>query len=207
MKTLLIIISILFSCNLIAEPFIEGKHYTRLPQSIEHMKPITEFFSFLCPHCYVLINKFQLNKKMEILFSQKHQFNLHHINFFNEKLEKTLTHIWYITKVKHLEKKTIHQLFKLLYNNVHINDNIIKNEIIKNTNLTKKKFNLLWNSYSINYIIQKNKQLVEQLYLPYIPATIINGKYIIKNENLNTKNFHDFIQKYLSLVQFLIQKK
>ncbi|CAL4324035.1 Thiol:disulfide interchange protein DsbA [Buchnera aphidicola (Eriosoma grossulariae)] len=207
-KLFIFIISIIFSSNLFAQSFIEGEHYIRIPKRIHNVPTIVEFFSFFCTHCYQLEKQLNLNKKIENILSSKNKIQMCHVNFLNNQFDQMLTHIWQMAISIHAEKKILIPIFKYIHENTFaLNKNNIKKIFIKYTNITSKKYNLLWNSYQVHQLIFNNQQLTKKIYLKYIPTFLINGKYIINNESFNNVSHHQFITEYINLLKYLIQQK
>ncbi|CAL4324166.1 Thiol:disulfide interchange protein DsbA [Buchnera aphidicola (Eriosoma lanigerum)] len=210
MKKLLIItiVNIIFSFNIFAQSFVEGKHYIRLPQHINNIHKIVEYFSFFCPHCYTLEKKYHLYEKLNNINNLKKEIKICHVNIINNKIGKILTHIWCMAQAIHVEKKIIIPIFELIHQkNSVLNKNNIETIFIQCTKINKKEYNLLWNSYTVYNLIIQNQKYIDKIYLQYVPTTIINGEYILNNTSLYTTSKTIFFSQYINIIKYLIHKK
>ncbi|HET9678792.1 MAG TPA: DsbA family protein [Buchnera sp. (in: enterobacteria)] len=203
MKKIIFIIVFIFSCKVNSQTFLEGTNYIRLPNPIKNAATITEYFSFYCKYCY------QFEKELHLYshLSKNIKINSYHVEFFKNKQEKILTHIWSIAKLIHVENKIILPIFEFINEtNNQINFRAIKKIFIENTNISKQKFYKLWNSYSVLNLIAENKKQSKENYLSYVPQIIINGKYMILTESLNSNSLENFILEYTKIIKYLIKK-
>ncbi|XRY30828.1 MAG: DsbA family protein [Buchnera aphidicola (Tetraneura akinire)] len=203
MKKIIFIIVFIFSCKVNSQTFLEGTNYIRLPNPIENAATITEYFSFYCKYCY------QFEKELHLYshLSKNIKINSYHVEFFKNKQEKILTHIWSIAKLIHVENKIILPIFEFINETKNqINFRAIKKIFIENTNISKQEFYKLWNSYSVLNLIAENKKQSKKIYLSYVPQIIINGKYMILTESLNSDSLENFILEYTKIIKYLIKK-
>ncbi|XRX42969.1 MAG: DsbA family protein [Buchnera aphidicola (Tetraneura sorini)] len=203
MKKIIFVIVFIFSCKVNSQTFLEGTNYIRLPHPIKNAATITEYFSFYCKYCY------QFEKELHLYshLSKNIKINSYHLEFFKNKQEKILTHIWSIAKLIHVENKIILPMFEFINETKSkINFQTIKKIFIENTNISKQEFNKLWNSYSVLNLITENKKQSKKIYLSYVPQIIINGKYTILTESLNADSLENFILEYTKIIKYLIKK-
>ncbi|CAL4043361.1 Thiol:disulfide interchange protein DsbA [Buchnera aphidicola (Tetraneura ulmi)] len=203
MKKIIFFIILIYSCKVNSETFIEGKHYIKLPHRIKNATTITEYFSFNCRYCY------QLKKELNLYSNLNNnvKINSYHLEFFKNKQEKILTHMWSIAKLIHAEKKIILPIFEFVNKKKNeINFKTIKKIFIKKTKISNKEYDKLWKSYSVLNAISENKKQKKKVYLSYVPQIIINGKYLILTESLNTDSIKNFILEYTNIIKYLIKK-
>ncbi|WP_422667333.1 DsbA family protein [Buchnera aphidicola] len=206
-KILIILLSIIFLYNSYAFALNKPLEYHQLNQKISNAPKIMHFFSFFCPYCYLFEKKYHITDFMKNNLEKKNHFISYHLSFKNDPLSILLTKIWIIAQIIGVEDKIIIPFFKAIQetHTIH-NEDHIKSLFIKETNINKKKYDQLWNSFSINMILQKNIQNVNKMKIDYIPTIIINGQYILDNYFLEKYFQENHSKKYIQMIQSLIKK-
>ncbi|ANF17147.1 hypothetical protein XW81_01945 [Buchnera aphidicola (Schlechtendalia chinensis)] len=186
---------------------VECEKYSILKKEIKNSPPIIEFFSFLCPHCYILEKKYNLDYHIKKSFSNSIKIEKYHVNFLGGELGDSLTHIWEISKMLGVEKKIILTIFEKVQKEKTIQNFVtLKKEFLKLTHITEKEFQFLWNSFVMKSIIYNQNILQNEINLNYVPFMIVNGKYIVKNESINYKSPKIFIAEYINIIKSLLKK-
>lgn len=81
----LIISFIIAPVNSFAAPFVEGKHYTQISNSMVPSEPkVTEFFSFYCHNCFNMETKYLPEIKAGL--DKQVKFDTKHVDFMNSDL-------------------------------------------------------------------------------------------------------------------------
>lgn len=107
-----------------------------------------------------------------------------------------------------IEEKIMMPMFNGVQKTHIINDlNSVKRLFKEKAGVDKNTFNNFWNSITIEILIQKQNKNIKKCELKHVPTMLINGKYIIDYSNIEEIFKDNFSQKYISLIQFLIQKK
>ncbi|QIQ42001.1 MAG: thioredoxin domain-containing protein [Buchnera aphidicola (Microlophium carnosum)] len=209
MKKILIMLWILMtSCNVCAYEFNNGKEYTTKHKIISDIPNVIEFFSFFCPYCY----EFEKTHNTRYLIKNNIQKNIniqrYHVNFLGGKISYILTKSWIIAQKIGIEKKITLPIFKGIQETHTINNiNNIKKIFKKEAGVSENKFNSFWNSLTLKILVQKQKKDIQKVGLEHIPIMLINGKYIIDYSKIEDMFKDSFSQKYIKLIQFLINKK
>ncbi|XBC41644.1 MAG: DsbA family protein [Buchnera aphidicola (Kaburagia rhusicola rhusicola)] len=193
-------------CN-IDTPIIEKQKYTVLDKKIANAAPIIEFFSFLCPHCYTLEQKYRLDDHIKNNISNSIKIVKYHVNFLGGELGESLTHIWEMSKMMELDKKILMPIFEKIQQQKTITDvYTLKNEFLKLAKIDEKEFNFLWNSFVVKSMLYNQQIIQNTLKIDRIPSIFINGKYAINNTNISQKSNKDFIKEYVYIVKCLLNK-
>ncbi|AEO08768.1 thiol:disulfide interchange protein DsbA precursor [Buchnera aphidicola str. Ak (Acyrthosiphon kondoi)] len=209
MKKILIMLCIfVLSCNAYSCEFRNGKEYTTKHKTISNIPNIIEFFSFFCPYCY----EFEKTHNTRYLIKNNIKKNIktetYHVDFFGGKLSSILTKSWIIAQKIGIEKKIVLPIFKGIQethtiNNIHNIKKIFKKE----GGISENKFNDFWNSLTLKILVKKQKKEIKKFNLENVPTMLINGKYVIDYSKIEEIFKDDFSQKYIKLIQFLINKK
>ncbi len=60
--------------------------------------------------------------------------------------------------------------------------------------------------YPVSALVDKQERTVSDLKLQGVPAVFVKGKYMIKNENIDTSSKEAYAKEYAELVGFLLKK-
>ncbi|XBC42159.1 MAG: DsbA family protein [Buchnera aphidicola (Meitanaphis elongallis)] len=206
-KILIIFMLILFGFHNVDAQMIQEKKYSILNKKITNAPQIIEFFSFLCPHCYALEKKYNLDKHIKKQISSSIKIIKYHVNFLGGELGSLLTHIWEMSKIVKLEKKILMPIFEKVQQTKSItNFYTLKNEFLKLTKMNRKEFNFLWNSFVTKSMLYNQNIVQNTINLKYVPSIFINGKYSINSENMNHKSPEILIKEYICIIKFLLKK-
>ncbi|AAO27093.1 thiol:disulfide interchange protein DsbA precursor [Buchnera aphidicola str. Bp (Baizongia pistaciae)] len=189
--------------------FIEGKEYSKVYNKMsDRPPPIIEFFSFLCPYCYDLEKKYNINHYIHKKISKNLIITKYCVNLSNGEFEKQLQKIWAVSVIKKLEKKILIPIFEGIQKKHTITTipNLI-NTFLKLTKMNKHDYDFISNSFVVKSFIYKQERIEKFIKLDRVPATIIKGKYIINDMIIQKKSITNFINKYIEIIQFLLNKK
>ncbi|QCI17817.1 thiol:disulfide interchange protein [Buchnera aphidicola (Acyrthosiphon lactucae)] len=207
-KILIILWTLILSCNVFAYEFKNGKEYTTKNKIISGIPNITEFFSFFCPYCYEFEKTHNTRYLIKNNIKKNISFQIYHVNFLGGKLSSILTKSWIIAQQIGIEKKIALPIFKGIQETHSINNlNNIKKIFKKEAGVNESTFNSFWNSLTLKILVQKQKKDIKKSHLENIPTMLINGKYLIDYSKIENIFKDNFSQKYINLIQFLINKK
>ncbi|WP_343192480.1 DsbA family protein [Buchnera aphidicola (Taiwanaphis decaspermi)] len=206
-KIIIFIFGMFLSSKIYSCQFIENKDYNVINNKVEYMPKITKFFSFLCPYCYQEEIKFHINDLLQKKMKEKYMINKYHVNFLGNELGKNLTHMWCIAQLLGIENKILLPMFEGVqkYHTIN-NKEKIKQLFIKVTGIGEKDYDKLWNSFSVKMLMEKEEKSLKDTKIQNIPTMVIKGKYIINNYEIKANSINEFIEKYYSLIKFLIKK-
>ncbi|XBC39608.1 MAG: DsbA family protein [Buchnera aphidicola (Chaetogeoica yunlongensis)] len=206
-KFLVSLILILFEYINLNHAYVFGKDYTTINKNFIHKKSIIEFFSFICPYCYNLEKKYNINSNIKKNVSKKIKILKCHVNLLGGEFEKLLTKLWIISVIKKLEKKIFIPIFEGIQK-THTITNLsnLKKTFLKLTHINEKEYHLLMNSSIIKSYIYQQEKLQKLIKLTHVPTILINEKYIINNDIFINKSTKQAIEKYINLVKHLLNK-
>lgn len=206
-KILIILFSIILSCNTYAYNFTNGTEYYTLNKQTFHAPKIMEFFSFFCPHCYKFEQKYHVRQLIKNNKGKNITFRSYHVNFLGGKLGTALTKAWIMAQFLGLEEKITLPFFKAIQETHTIkNEDSVRALFIKETKISVDQYNKLWNSFTINMLVQKQEKYIQKISIDYVPAVIIQGKYILDYSLLENIFKEDFTHQYINIIKFLSTK-
>ncbi|PPI87795.1 protein disulfide oxidoreductase DsbA [Candidatus Pantoea edessiphila] len=198
-KCYIIFFGLIITFNTYATQFIDGKHYITLSKPILNQPQVVEFFSFSCQYCYKFENQFRIHQLPKNIKLVKY-----HIDFI--KKGSILTHAWAIAIALGAENKLIKPIFSSVQNMKNlVNKKILKDIFIKKLNISSEEYEKLWTSFSVKLLIEKQIKAAIDFNVSTIPAAFVNGKYMIKIDNLDIES-QDATINYFDIINFLSKK-
>lgn len=189
---------------------LSAKNYDKLYYTLE--KPIfvdsadiIEFFSFYCYHCYKFdstyyeIIKEKLPKNIKI--------DQYHVSLFDEETSRTLTKSWSIAKILDIQDKIKLPFFNMVQNNKYHNINDLKKIFFKYAKINFDKYDDMNNNLLVKSFFIRQEKLALLVNINSVPTILVKGKYILNLANINNSSVNSFIQEYLELIEFLMNKK
>ncbi|QJC28783.1 thiol:disulfide interchange protein DsbA [Enterobacteriaceae endosymbiont of Plateumaris consimilis] len=196
-----------------ATKYIQDVHYELIkksPKIIHYPKtPITEFFSFLCPHCYDFYNMTQTKNLLVKNFLKNLQIKKYHIDSMGDtKLAKLATYNWSIAIALNVENKVIIAIFEGIQKSHKIyNYSTMKKIFIKAANIDKNIYDAAWNSFIVKALNAKQIELANAWNVTSIPFIVVNNKYHIILDSLNFTSTNIFLNDYINLIKVLLKKE
>jgi thiol:disulfide interchange protein DsbA len=206
-KILIIICSIFLSYNSFTYGFDNKKEYFIKHKIIHNVPEVMEFFSFFCPYCYEFKKMHNIKSLIKNNINKNINIQTYHVNFFGGELSYILTKSWIIAEQIGIEEKIVLPIFKAIQETHTINNiDSIKKIFKQYGGVSEKKFNSFWKSLTLNILVQKRNKDVEKSKLDHVPTMLIHGKYIINYSQIENAFKNNFSEKYIELIQFLINK-
>lgn len=167
---------------------------------------IIEFFSFYCSHCYKFHNIY--NKIIKKNLPKNIKIIEYHVSFLGGEIGPILTQAWSVATILGIEKKIKSILFDIIQNSNNIKDlNDLKNVFNKFAGINSKKYEYFCNNILVkSFLIQQEKTFV-QTKSNSIPTILIKGKYIVNINAIDHSSTKLFVEQYLKIVHFLLNKK
>lgn len=205
-KRWIITLTILIAFNAMATNFIDGIQYVTLNTPVIDAPPILEFFSFYCPHCC------EFNETYDILGNIKHalrsntKITRYHVESLGV-LSKSLTQAWAVAMTLGIEDKISPLIFQAIQNTKTLNNyNDIRNIFIK-AGVSAAHYDAIINSFVVKALVIQQNKAAEELQPLKVPTLIVNGKYMVKNDNLDASSVDIYAQQFTNIVAFLSTKK
>ena len=63
------------------------------------------------------------------------------------------------------------------------------------------------NSFVVKSLVVQQEKAAEDLQLRGVPAIFVNGKYMVKNDGLDTSSMDSYVQQFSNVVNFLLKQK
>ncbi|NLJ91700.1 MAG: thiol:disulfide interchange protein DsbA/DsbL [Aeromonadales bacterium] len=196
-KYLLIVLALVFTPLVgVAADFKEGVEYTVVQKNASSKPVVTEFFSYVCPHCY----SFQpLMKELE----QRHpevQFNKVPVAFLGKDMGPVLQRAYGAAVLLKVEDTLTPVIFDQIHNQKNMPKGIsdIKATFVEN-GVTEKDFDGVINSFALNGMIAKFDKTTDKFDVHGTPTVIVNDKYELNMSEIGSADrFYEVVDYLLA---------
>ncbi|MFP1723958.1 thiol:disulfide interchange protein DsbA [Lonsdalea quercina] len=205
-KVWLTLIGVIMAFSASAADFSEGKQFVTLDKPATQEPQVLEFFSFYCPHCYQFSQIYHIPDAIQKALPAGTKMVKYHVDFLGP-LGKNLTEAWAVAIALGVEDK----ISPLMFDAVQKTQTIQKPEDIRNVFISAgvkgEDYDSALNSFVVKSLVVQQEKAAADLQLRGVPSLFVNGKYMVKNDGLDTSSMDAYVQQYADVVKFLISKK
>ena len=189
-----------------AAQFQDGKQYITLEKPIAGEPQVLEFFSFYCPHCYQFEEVLHVSDNVKKKLPEGTKMTKYHVEFLGP-LGKQLTQAWAVAMALGVEDKITQPMFEAIQKTqtVQTPDDIRK--VFVNAGVAGEDFDAALNSFVVKSLVAQQEKAAEDLQLRGVPAVFVNGKYMVKNDGLDTSSMDVYVKQFADVVKFLTEQK
>lgn len=205
-KIWLSLVSMAMAFTAMAAHFSEGTQYVTLDKPVSSELQILEFFSFYCPHCYQFEQIYHVSEKVKKALPADTRIGRYHVGFVG-LLGKPLTQAWAVAMALGVEDKISPLMFETVQKTQTLKtSNDIRSVFVK-AGVSAADYDVTLNSFVVKSLVIQQERAAEDLQLRGVPAVFVNGKYMVKNNGLDTSSMDVYVKQFADLVKFLSQKK
>ena len=205
-KILLALVGIAMAFGASAAQFSEGDQYVKLDKSITGEPQVLEFFSFYCPHCYEFEEVYHVSDAVRKGLPEGVKMTKYHVEFLGP-LGKQLTQAWAVAMALCVEDKITQPMFEAVQKTQSVQSpEDIRNVFIK-AGVSAADYDGALNSFVVKSLVVQQEKAAEDLQLRGVPAIFVNGKYMVKNDGLDTSSMDSYVQQFSNVVNFLLKQK
>lgn len=205
-KILLALVGIAMAFGASAAQFSEGDQYVKLDKSITGEPQVLEFFSFYCPHCYEFEEVYHVSDAVRKGLPEGVKMTKYHVEFLGP-LGKQLTQAWAVAMALGVEDKITQPMFEAVQKTQSVQSpEDIRNVFIK-AGVSAPDYDGALNSFVVKSLVVQQEKAAEDLQLRGVPAIFVNGKYMVKNDGLDTSSMDSYVQQFSNVVNFLLKQK
>lgn len=205
-KVWLTLIGVIMAFSASAADFSEGKQFVTMDKPATQEPQVLEFFSFYCPHCYQFSQVYHIPDAIQKALPAGTKMVKYHVNFLGP-LGKNLTEAWAVAIALGVEDK----ISPLMFDAVQKTQTVQKPEDIRNVFISAgvkgEDYDSALNSFVVKSLVVQQEKAAADLQLRGVPSLFVNGKYMVKNDGLDTSSMDAYVQQYADVVKFLISKK
>lgn len=201
-----LLMALAFSVSAAPAQFTEGQQYIQLDKPIAGEPQLLEFFSFYCPHCYEFERTYHIADGIRQGLPAGIKITKYHVDFLGP-LGKQLTQAWAVAMAKGIEDKMAPLLFDAVQKTQTVqNADDIRNVFIQ-AGIKGEDYDAALNSFVVKSLVVQQEKATDDLQLRGVPAIFVNGKYMVKNDGLDTSSMDAYVKQYSDVVKFLLLKQ
>ena len=189
-----------------AAQFTDGTQYQTLNKPVTGEPQVLEFFSFYCPHCYQFEEIYHVPQTVKKALPEGTKMTRYHVEFLGP-LGKQLTQAWAVAMALGVEDKITPLMFEGVQKTQTVQTpDDIRNVFIK-AGVSGEDYDAALNSFVVKSLVVQQQKAAEDLELRGVPAMFVNGKYMIKNDGMDTSSMDNYVKQYADVVKFLLTQK
>ena len=192
----LLVLSIFFISSAQARDYKEGLDYEIRATNKTVEPEIREFFSFFCSHCFAMEKPFS---QMAEFFKGKAKFIVNPVGLIGGDVGVESQKAYAVAINLEIEDELKEELF----NRIHVKQDIPEDhdyfaELFESLGVPSEKFEQIYNSFVTQAKVAEYDRHTKEMKIDAVPEIVVNGKYLVKTDNLES------IEDYESIVSYLL---
>ena len=189
-----------------AAQFTDGKEFVTLEKPVAGEPQVLEFFSFYCPHCYQFEEVLHVSDNVRQKLPEGTKMTKYHVEFLGP-LGKQLTQAWAVAMALGVEDKVSPLMFEAVQKTQTVQTpDDIRNVFVK-AGVSAADYDGALNSFVVKSLVVQQEKAAEDLQLRGVPAVFVNGKYMVKNDGMDTSSMDVYVKQFADVVKFLSEQK
>ena len=192
----LLVLSIFFISSAQARDYKEGLDYEIRATNKTVEPEIREFFSFFCSHCFAMEKPFS---QMAEFFKGKAKFIVNPVGLIGGDVGVESQKAYAVAINLEIEEELKEELF----NRIHVKQDIPEDhdyfaELFESLGVPSEKYEQIYNSFVTQAKVAEYDRHTKEMKIDAVPEIVVNGKYLVKTDNLES------IEDYESIVSYLL---
>ena len=192
----LLVLSIFFISSAQARDYKEGLDYEIRATNKTVEPEIREFFSFFCSHCFAMEKPFS---QMAEFFKGKAKFLVNPVGLIGGDVGVESQKAYAVAINLEIEDELKEELF----NRIHVKQDIPEDhdyfaELFESLGVPSEKYEQIYNSFVTQAKVAEYDRHTKEMKIDAVPEIVVNGKYLVKTDNLES------IEDYESIVSYLL---
>ena len=192
----LLVLSIFFTSSAQARDYKEGLDYEIRATNKTVEPEIREFFSFFCSHCFAMEKPFS---QMAEFFKGKAKFIVNPVGLIGGDVGVESQKAYAVAINLEIEDELKEELF----NRIHVKQDIPEDhdhfaELFESLGVPSEKYEQIYNSFVTQAKVAEYDRHTKEMKIEAVPEIVVNGKYLVKTDNLES------IEDYESIVSYLL---
>lgn len=201
MKKIMMLLAGLLMTSLVqaAPLFKEGVHYQVVREAATAKPEVMEFFSYYCPHCY---NFEPIIAEVKKNLPEGVEFKRNPVQFLGGKMGPEMQRAFAVARLLGVEEKFSPVAFKTIQvdrNMPQSRDDV--QAMFVTAGIPAADYTGTVDSFAVTGEVAQFDRNTATMQIQGVPATVINGRYLIKSESLKSA------EEYQELIKFLLAKK
>lgn len=192
----LLVLSIFFISSAQARDYKEGLDYEIRATNKTVEPEIREFFSFFCSHCFAMEKPFS---QMAEFFKSKAKFIVNPVGLIGGDVGVESQKAYAVAINLEIEDELKEELF----NRIHVKQDIPEDhdyfaELFESLGVPSEKYEQIYDSFVTQAKVAEYDRHTKEMKIDAVPEIVVNGKYLVKTDNLES------IEDYESIVSYLL---
>ena len=192
----LLVLSIFFISSAQARDYKEGLDYEIRATNKTVEPEIREFFSFFRSHCFAMEKPFS---QMAEFFKGKAKFIVNPVGLIGGDVGVESQKAYAVAINLEIEDELKEELF----NRIHVKQDIPEDhdyfaELFESLGVPSEKYEQIYNSFVTQAKVAEYDRHTKEMKIDAVPEIVVNGKYLVKTDNLES------IEDYESIVSYLL---
>ncbi|NIH12374.1 MAG: thiol:disulfide interchange protein DsbA [Serratia symbiotica] len=205
-KIWLALVGMAMAFSAMAAQFSDGAQYVTLDKPVTGEPQILEFFSFYCPHCYQFEQIYHVSENAKKALPADTKIARYHVEFLGP-LGKPLTQAWAVAMALGVEDKVSPLMFEAVQKTQTLKTSDDIRSVFVKAGVSAADYDAALNSFVVKSLVVQQEKAAEDLQLRGVPAVFVNGKYMVKNDGLDTSSMDAYVKQFADVVKFLSQQK
>ncbi|MCI1680429.1 MAG: thiol:disulfide interchange protein DsbA [Ewingella americana] len=205
-KIFLALIGMVMAFSASAAQFSNGTQYVTLDKPAAGEPQVLEFFSFYCPHCYQFEQVWHVSDNIRKNLPQGVKYAKYHAEFLGP-LGKQLTQAWAVAIALGVEDKVSPLMFEAVQKQQTVQNVDDIRKVFIQAGVKGEDYDAALNSFVVKSLVVQQEKAAEDLKLQGVPSVFVNGKYMVKNDGLDTTTMDIYTKQFSDVVNFLATQK
>ncbi len=200
-----LLLGMMMAFTVSATPFQEDKQYETLDKQVITDSQVLEFFSFYCPHCYQFDTEYQVAKTIKAALPKGVKMARYHVSF-GGAMGHELTRAWAVAVALGVEDKIAPLMFAAVQKTQTIKKAADIRKIFIQAGVKGEDYDSALNSFVVKALIAQQEKAATDFNLKGVPTMFVKGRYMIKNEGIDTSSKEAYAKQYADVVKFLLKQ-
>lgn len=205
-KIFLALIGMVMAFSASAAQFSNGTQFTTLDKPAAGEPQVLEFFSFYCPHCYQFEQVWHVSDNIRKNLPQGVKYAKYHAEFLGP-LGKQLTQAWAVAIALGVEDKVSPLMFEAVQKQQTVQNVDDIRKVFIQAGVKGEDYDAVLNSFVVKSLVVQQEKAAQDLNLQGVPSVFVNGKYMVKNDGLDTTTMDIYTKQFSDVVNFLATQK
>jgi thiol:disulfide interchange protein DsbA len=205
-KIFLALIGMVMAFSASAAQFSDGAQYVTLDKTVANEPQVLEFFSFYCPHCYQFEQVWHVSDNIRKNLPKDVKYAKYHVEFLGP-LGKQLTQAWAVAIALGVEDKVSPLMFDAVQKQQSVQNADDIRKVFIQAGVKGEDYDAALNSFVVKSLVVQQEKAAADMGLQGVPSVFVNGKYMVKNDGLDTSSMDMYVKQYSDVINFLATKK
>lgn len=205
-KIFLALIGMVMAFSASAAQFSNGTQYVTLDKPAAGEPQVLEFFSFYCPHCYQFEQVWHVSDNIRKNLPEGVKYAKYHAEFLGP-LGKQLTQAWAVAIALGVEDKVSPLMFEAVQKQQTVQNVDDIRKVFIQAGVKGEDYDAALNSFVVKSLVVQQEKAAQDLNLQGVPSVFVNGKYMVKNDGLDTTTMDIYTKQFSDVVNFLATQK